>query len=129
MLQSLFTTIDNYISKEDTLNARRKEYAQRLIKQYPGCVPMICHKVSSGSGVNLKLNIKSKHLVPGDYQFMRIVAALRAQADLKPGEALFFFIDNRILVPNMSTMNDLYNRFQAADGMLHVHYTTENTFG
>lgn len=128
MLQSLCSTIENYISKEEDLNARRKEYAVRLMKQYPGCIPMICHKVNR-NGINLKLNIKSKHLVPGDYQFIRISAALRAQADLKPGESLFFFIDNRILIPNMSTMNDLYNRFQAADGMLHVHYTTENTFG
>jgi len=123
------TITEKFVSKDEELNKRRSNYVAELLKRYPNCIPVICHKVNARNSVNLKLNIKSKQLVPADYQFMKFVAAIRTTADLKPGESLFFFVDNRVLIPSTTTMGDLYKRFASQDGMLHIQYTTENTFG
>src|SRR3990167_5792677 len=121
------TTWRKYLLTNDEINRKRAEKIEVVMRKYPNRIPVMCHK--SNSGITLKINVSSKVLVPDDYAFSQFTAVMRHQADLAPHEALFFFINQTIIPPYNTKMRELYNKYKEADGMLHIHYSTESAFG
>ena len=58
-------------------------------------------------------------------QFLYVV---RKRLRLAPEKAIFLFVGNSI-APSTSSINDIYNYNQDADGFLYITYGLENVFG
>ena len=71
---------------------------------------------------------KNKLLVPKDLSIMKLLWMLRKRLPLRDSEALFVYTTQKTLVCGSVTMHDLHCS-HAEDGVLHLVYATENTFG
>ena len=102
-----------------------REEADKIIKKYPGRVPVICER--SGE-TNVPSLDKKKYLVPTDLSIGQFIHIIRKRLHLDESKALFMFINN--IIPMTSTpMGAIYDRYQNRDGFLYIRYSGENTFG
>jgi len=98
---------------------------ERILEKYPDRVPLYVDK-KEGSKVN---DIpKHKFLVPKDMTIGNFVYILRKHIKLEPSQALFVFIDNK-LVSNSEMIGTVYEQKKNNDKFLYVIYSIENTFG
>ena len=81
---------------------------------------------------------RSKYLVPCDFtvgQFVFIVRkhmepASHGQEHKLHHQAIYFLINDTVMPIHSQTFGDLYQQYKNPDTkMLHITYTTENTFG
>ena len=72
---------------------------------------------------------KNKFLVPAELTVAQFQALLRKRLELDPTQALFVFVNHAL--PNAAgSMAILYAQSpKDADGVLHLQYAGENTFG
>jgi GABA(A) receptor-associated protein len=93
---------------------------------YPDKIPIV---VGRANILRDPTVIKQRFLVHDDVKFGQFIIELRKQMiALKPTEQIFCFIKNISLIGTMN-MNEIYDRYKDADGILYVTYTIENTFG
>lgn len=97
-----------------------------IAEKYPSRTPVVLLRHSS-CRPELSLD-KDRFLVPKDMQFMQFVAVIRKRMTLTKAEALYFYIDNK-LISQTATLSELHASGCADDGLLYVTYSTENTFG
>lgn len=103
----------------------RVEEARRIITKYPDRRPIICEK---SKNTDLPAIDKKKYLVPYDLSVGQFIYVVRKRMMLKPEDALFLFINGKIMSSNM-TIGKLYDTEKDKDGFLYVQYTKESTFG
>ena len=110
---------------------KRKEEARRLRQKYPDRVPVICEPegfvVRGETRAALRLD-KKKFLVPGDLNGAQFMYVIRKRCNLKPDEAIFIFIQNKLL-PGHLMMSQVYDKYKDDDGMLYCYVSKESTFG
>ena len=95
----------------------------------PTCVPVVCERSSTSSSVVPRLQ-KRKYLVPGDVTFGQFMYAMRKRLKLQASQAIFFFVDSDMSLPNSgAVMRHVYMEKKDDDGFLYLRYTGENTFG
>jgi len=112
--------------KEEHSFEKRKNEANRILIKYPDRLPIIVEKNKNNNSL---LDIdKHKFLVPGDLTLGQFSYVIRKRLKLKPSQAIFLFINNKIL-PTSSLICQIYKDEKDKDGFLYVEYSGENCFG
>jgi GABA(A) receptor-associated protein len=102
----------------------RSSKADKIMKQYPDRVPLICERYGS----EVPLLDKRKYLVPMDLTVGQFLYVLRTRLVLPPEKAIFLSIGNEL--PCTSRLiGSVYRDHKSSDGFLYVGYCGENTFG
>lgn len=111
----------NNDSKKGSKKEFTKAHAKELRDKYPDRIPVI---VTVAKDVEIK---KNKYLVPLDLTMGQFQYVIRKNTNMKPTEAFFLFVGNRLIETSllMSVVLELYGK----DGFVHVHAMRENTFG
>jgi GABA(A) receptor-associated protein len=100
--------------------------SKRIMEKYRDRVPVICEKgVKQPTLPNID---KQKYLIPNDITAGQFIAIIRKRMNLTANEAIFLFIDNKIISSN-SNMKQVYEQSKEPDGFLYVQYSKENVFG
>lgn len=103
--------------------------ARTILEKYPDRVPVYVRKSPKCKGELNDLE-KHKYLVPTDMTMGSFMCVLRKHIKIDSTQAIFVFVrHNGLLVPNSSMLGDLYTTHKEDDHMLHLDYTSENTFG
>ena len=99
------------------LSARARELAIK----YPDRVPVHVRAVNG--------ELQNKYLIPKDMVLSSFMVILRKKINVKAHEAIFVYIKN-VLPPNTMMFGELYKQFHDdKDGMIHMTWSRENTFG
>lgn len=110
-----------------TLEERISDF-KRITNKYKNRVPIIVIKDKNIENDTLNTLSKSKFLVPKDITFGQFIFLIRKQLELKPENAIFLIIDNKI-PPVSNIMSQIQKEYAEKDGFIYVKYSTENTFG
>ena len=111
---------------EHSFEKRRAE-SQRIRSKYPDRIPVIVERSTTCN--NLPEIDTRKYLLPeSDFTIGHLVALLRKRIQLKSSEAMFIFVDNKLMMPN-ALLSHVYRELQDEDGFLYVVYSAENAFG
>lgn len=97
-----------------------------LMVAHPSRVPVWIEK---GRGSTVNDLDKHKYLIEKDMTMGQVVCLIRSRIKIAPSQAIFIFVDNGILPPNSAHIGQIYNEYKSSDGMLHIAYRSENTFG
>ena len=111
--------------REYNFQNRMEESARVLIK-YPDRKPIICEK--SSNQLDLPDIDKKKYLVPNDLTIGQFIYVIRKRMHLKSEEALFLFINNKIMSAS-AIIGHIYQQERDLDGFLYIQYAKENVFG
>lgn len=103
--------------------------------KFPDRVPVIMHRQTSTRN-SLKELDKTRYLLPADLTMGQFAYVIRKRLTLNQNSALFFFVMDRadkrksVLVPNsyLISMVDRDHK-NIDDGLLHITYSSEDTFG
>lgn len=129
------TTNNNNNTKKTKMEFMKKfrashgtDDAEKLFLSHPNCVPIIVDRHETSDP---KLS-KNKFLVPGDLtvgQFQGLVR--RSIGELTPEEALFFFINEQLVVSSRLLSQVYADHYKAGEkrDFLYVTYTKESVFG
>lgn len=104
----------------------RKAEADRIKQKYPDRIPCILEKANKST---LKKCDKKKFLVPNNLTIGQFIYIIRKRIKLAPHEAIFLFVNNKILIPTGSVLESVYSDYKSDDSFLYFVYTNENTFG
>jgi len=91
-----------------------------LLKKYPDRKPVVIKPSKKSRLPELK---KDKYLLPNEMQIGNVILIIRKEIFLKPQEALFLLINNKLL-SNTTTISEAFE-----GGLIKIEYTIENTFG
>jgi GABA(A) receptor-associated protein len=104
----------------------RTAEALRIMKKYPGRIPVVCEKHSKTRLDPVLEN--TKYLVPEDLTVAQLAYVVRKRMKLKPDTALFLMTGANF--PSASTLvGQLYDEYKDEDGFLYFTYSAEQTFG
>ena len=103
----------------------RKGESQKIMRKYPGKVPVIVQRQEHSEIPNID---KKKYLVRGDLNMSHFIYVVRKRIKLEPSETLFLMVDNR-MCPSNAPLSDIYENYKDEDGFLYIVYSAENTFG
>ena len=109
----------NTIALED----RQKE-ANTMLERFSDRVPVI---VEARNERAPPID-KRKFMSPRDLNFSQLMYVIRKRLSMRPEQALFFFINNTMVIPNM-IVGEAYEKYKDDDGFLYMKYDLENTFG
>ena len=120
--------LDFEYKKEKSLDDRKKEVIAIKLK-YPDRIPVICEVYKQDRDRGLHLD-KKKYLVPNDITFGQFIYIIRKRmvSNLKPEEALYVFINNK-LPPISKSMGEIANDQSDVDGYIYALISKEETFG
>jgi len=100
-----------------------------IMQRHPNRVPVYVRKSPTARG-NLRDLEKHKYLIPREMTMGGFMCIIRNGIEINSAQAIFVFISKKsILVPNSSTFGELYEEHKDDDKMLHLDFTSENTFG
>ena len=102
----------------------RKKEADAVLKKYPKSIPIIIFPKYENAP---KLK-KHKYIVPNSLKCAHLFNIIRTQLDIQKETALFFFLDEKILLSAATPLIDIY-KYKNDDGFLYIHYSLENVFG
>ena len=115
---------ENSFKKQYTF-ANRQSEANRILKKYPGQIPVIVEKSKTS---NLSDIDKKKYLVYYNLTVGQFIYVIRQRMKLKPETAIYIFI-NHTMPPVGALMSQIYKEQKDLDGFLYVTYSDESTFG
>jgi GABA(A) receptor-associated protein len=99
----------------------------KIRNKYPDRIPVIVERNPNTSNIP---NIdKNKFLVPGDLTVGQFLYVIRKRIKLNPEQAIFIFINGKILPSTSALMSNLYKDYKTECGYLFVNYAGESTFG
>lgn len=111
--------------KEDhTLKERLLESA-KILKKYPGRIPVIVETAKKSTLPKLD---KKKYLVPDDLTIAQFVHVIRKRIKLEKDKALFLLINNSLQTQS-NLIKQVYNKEKDEDNFLYVIISSESTFG
>ncbi|GAU95000.1 hypothetical protein RvY_06690 [Ramazzottius varieornatus] len=111
--------------KENHSFEKRKAEAEKMRRKYPDRIPVIVEKSPKARFADLE---KSKFLVPSDLTVGQFYFLVRKRIQLRPEEALFFFVNN-VIPPSSATMGTLYEEHHDEDGFLYIAVSDESVYG
>ena len=111
--------------KEENDFAKRKAEGEKIRKKYPDRVPVIVEKAPKARIGELD---KKKYLVPSDLTVGQFYFLIRKRIQLRPEDALFFFVNNCI-PPTSYTMGSLYQEHHEDDCFLYIAFSDESVYG
>ena len=102
---------------------KRKQMSEKIIKQYPDKIPIICEKDPRSK---MKKMDKSKFLVPRDFVVSQFNLIIRTKIELNQEESLFLLVDGKISLVGESRWGDIYEKYaNKEDGFLYIVYAEE----
>lgn len=109
--------------KENSLE-KRLRMKDGILDRYPDKIPLIVQS----KDVPLT---KIKFLIDKNYSFSYLQLILKKFIDLKPEEAVFYFIgEKKDTIPKGNDLlSELYSRYHDEDGFLYLFLTKESVFG
>ena len=111
-----FKTVNKDVNK-------RKQMSEKIIKQYPDKIPIICEKDPRSK---LKDIEKTKYLIPKDFAVSQFSLLLRNIIELNPEEALFLLAKKKYSIIGETRLGDIYERYSNKDdGFLYIVYAEE----
>ena len=105
---------------------KRKMESERLKQKCPNLIPIIIEKSDVADVPELD---KNKFLINPDITVSQILIMIRKHIKLNEKEAIFVFINNKMIPSLAKTIGELYKEQADKDGFLYITYSTENTFG
>jgi len=105
---------------------KRIKSSQEIMKIYPNRIPIIVEKHKNSNINNID---KKKYLAPKDLTMGQFSYVIRKRIKLSEEQAIFIFINNKILAPTNALMQTIYYYYKNEDGFLYITYSGENTFG
>jgi len=111
--------------KEEHAFEQRKEEGEKIRKKYPSRVPVIVEKAPDARIGDLD---KKKYLVPSDLTVGQFYFLIRKRIQLRPEDALFFFVNN-VIPPTSATIGSLYQKHREDDFFLYIAYSDESVYG
>lgn len=112
--------------KREFSMSSRVEESSRVLLKYPDRKPVICEKSKKDS--KLPDIDKKKYLVHNELSIGQFIYVIRKRMNLRPEEAIFLFINNKI-ISTTSTIQEIYYQEKDEDGFLYIEYAKENVFG
>lgn len=103
----------------------RRADGEKIRKKYPDKIPVIVEKAAKSRVPDLD---KKKYLVPSDLTVGQFCFLIRKRIQLRPEEALFFFVNN-VLPPSSATMGQVYEEHHEEDFFMYVAYSNESVYG
>lgn len=104
---------------------KRRAEAEKMRRKYPDRIPVIVEKSPKARFPDLE---KSKFLVPNDLTVGQFYFLVRKRIQLRPEEALFFFVNN-VIPPSSATMGALYEEHRDEDSFLYIAVSDESVYG
>ena len=103
---------------------------EHIMRRHPDRVPVYVRKSPNAKEALNDLE-KHKYLVPNDMTMGGFMCIIRKGIKVDSKEAIFVFISKKnILVPNSKSFGEMYTEHKEdEDKMLHLDFTSENTFG
>jgi GABA(A) receptor-associated protein len=111
--------------KNFTFQQRINE-SNRVLSKYPDRLPIFCEKLNGQ--LDLPDIDKNKYLVPYDITLGQFMYIIRQRLKLHPDEAMFLFVNNKMMSISQTIMNVYYYE-KDPDGFLYIKYSKESTFG
>lgn len=94
---------------------------EKLMARYPTRVPVIVEsKIEEGKIL--------KYMVEKDRTIASFLIQLRKNIHMSSKKAIFMFVNN-CLPPNSYTVGQVWELHKNEEGVLHIQYSLENTFG
>ena len=113
------------VDPSHTWTEHDQQKASRVVKQYSDRTVVVFHK---GTGRDTPLLKKRKYICPKDITFGQLLAIIRRDTQLTSQQALYFFCNHKLM--RMSeTLGECQAREADFDGIVHIVYACENTFG
>lgn len=112
--------------KTDYSFKERLDESNRVLARYPDRIPVICEKLKNST--KLPDLDKKKYLIPNDLTVGQFIYVIRKRMKLNPEEAIFLFINNKIVSTSV-VIGQIYPNEKDPDGFLYIHYDKENVFG
>lgn len=111
--------------KETRSFCARCDESATMLTRYPDRIPIIIEpRTDRTPSID-----KRKYMTPRDLTFGQLFFVVRKRLNLRPEQALFFFLNNNTLAPTSNTVYSAYESQRDADGFLYIVYSLENTFG
>lgn len=104
----------------------KNKEASYLLSQYPDRIPIICHPKDYNK---ITYKHRVKYLVPDSLSFAQFQYVIRKNIQMKKEDALYFFVNNRIIPSSSMSISEIYSKYKNKDNFLYIVYSTENTFG
>jgi GABA(A) receptor-associated protein len=101
---------------------------KRIRERFPSRIPVFITKAITHSSNELPNLQKNKFLVPMDLTVGQFIYIIRKQLRVSSDKAIFIFVKNTLPTTGMR-MKELYAQYADYDGLLHLVYTSESTFG
>ena len=98
--------------------------SERIIKQYPDRIPVICEPMGDDTP---KID-RTKFLIPEEFTMAHLMYVIRRKVGLKTDQSLFMFVNNKSMV-GCQNVRFVYSLEKDEDGFLYTSYSRENTFG
>merc|ERR1712198_581671 len=114
-----------WLYKEEHPFEKRRQEGEKIRKKYPDRVPVIVEKAAKARIGDLD---KKKYLVPSDLTVGQFYFLIRKRIQLRPEDALFFFVNN-VIPPTSATMGQLYQDHHEEDFFLYIAYSDESVYG
>ena len=111
--------------KNFTFQQRLNE-SNRVLCKYPDRLPIFCEKLNGQ--FDLPDIDKNKYLVPYDITLGQFMYIIRQRLKLHPDEAMFLFVNNKMMSISQTIMN-IYYYEKDPDGFLYIKYSKESIFG
>jgi len=106
---------------------KRLEEAQKIAKEYPDKIPIICEKYYKDSKVaSLE---KTKYLVPSDISAVQFGYIIRKRIKMSKEQALFLFVNGKEALKGDTMLISIYEKKKDKDGFLYIAYACENVLG
>ena len=118
---------DIFAYVKNTTYDERLTKSKKIIKTYPGKVPVIIEK-NKGDSLVLNGTSNSKYIVPGDLNVAGFQRILRKKLELNECQSIYICCNNNIL-PGSYEISSIYNKHKSDDGFLYLKYCSENVFG
>ena len=112
--------------KESTTFEERVKQSAKIQEKHPDKISVICEKHKKSKLEQLD---KNKYLVTDKYKVYQFIHLLRNRISLKQQEALYLFVQGKILLKSDSKMSEVYAQYKDPDGFLYIEYCEYNSFG
>ena len=105
----------------------RQNESNRILREYPNRMPIICEKAPNSDLPTIK---KTKYLVPSDMTVAQFHFLIRRNLDLNEASALYLITPKGLTLTGDKTIMEVYNvNKDKQDNFLYLYYVSELTWG
>ena len=89
-------------------------------------IPIIVEKAGTRDVPQIN---STKFLVDKNMTIDKFLFQIRRQLHINSSEAMFLFINNKVIPSNSDKLGSIYQDYMDSDGFLYITYCLENVFG